>query len=83
MNLSNILFLSILGVTFTILAFCDYYRAVDIIYCKDQGRIIYANYTYFPLRKEYKAKYKCRVKRMKNYNFFKLKQIIVKNQKRN
>jgi hypothetical protein len=63
---------------FITLALCDYYREVNITYCHDNGRIIYANYNYFPLGREYKVKYKCRSKTMKHYNFYKLKQTIEK-----
>jgi len=82
MKISNILFLSIIGLTFMILAVCDYYREVNIIYCKDQGRITYINYSYFPLRKEYKIKHNCKSKTMKNYKFYKLKQVVNNHKRR-
>ena len=58
------------------LAVCDYYREVEITYCKEKGRITYANYSYFPLRKDYKTVHNCRDATMKNYKFYKLKRII-------
>ena len=79
MNMSNILFLLMLALTFVILAVCDYNREVNVIYCQDQGRIIYANYSYFPLGKSYKTKYKCRSKTMEHYKFYRLKKIVDSN----
>ena len=82
MSISNFLFMLMLTTTFVVLGICDYYRKVDVIFCYDKEKIIYANYDYFPLRKSYKMKYKCKSKRLNHYKFYRLKQIVEKNSPR-
>ena len=73
MNMSNFVFLSVLVMTFAVLALCDYYRIVSVNYCYEANRLVYINYSYFPLRNDYKEKYNCKTENLQHYKFYNLK----------
>ena len=78
MRLDNFLFLTILGVTFAVLAVCNYYREVTVDYCYDSNRLVYINYAYFPLHSSYKEKYNCKTKNLQHYKLYNLKNKLSK-----
>lgn len=58
-----------IGLTFSIIAVYNYHRDVNITQCYEANKIVYINYSYFPLGKSYRQRYDCKNEIVKHYEF--------------
>lgn len=76
MNTSSLLLLIMLCLTFSTLAVFNYHRDVSITRCYDNGKVIYINYSYFPISKAYRQEYNCETDILQHYKFHEIKRKV-------